>query len=181
MPARQGHRPATRKRAGTGGRDAAPVPRSRRDRGRDRPEGHPPITRREGRAPGRGVRQGIGAAARPVEGETDRVRADKRAFSRDNVETRQYLGVAAGVVERAPAEPGFFDIRRDEETLFEGAAHFADVREGDLSRAASREPGDDVVRDAVLMNSLPDPLASLWLLLLMGVAASAWMLQERGA
>jgi len=111
----------------------------------------------------------------------DGVRADKRAFSRDNVETRQYLDIAAGVGERAPPQPGFFEIGRDEQTLFEGAAYFADVREGDLSRAEAHRPDGDIVRDAVLLNSLPDPLSSLWLLVLMAVAVYAWVLQERGA
>ena len=91
----------------------------------------------------------------------------------------------ADVRERAPQEPGFFEIPSDREddtreTLFRGAAHFADVREGDLSGARSREPDGDIVRDAVLLNSLPDPFSSLWLLLLMGVAAYAWVLQEKG-
>ncbi len=108
------------------------------------------------------------------------VREGKRAYYQDNVETRQILDVAAGVRERAPQEPGFFEIRRDGETLFKGAAHFADVREGDLSRARSREPDGNIIRDAVLLNSLPDPFSSLWLLLLMGVATYAWVLQEKG-
>lgn len=109
------------------------------------------------------------------------VRADKRAYARDNVETRQRLEVAANVTDRAPDEPGFFEIRRDDELLFEGAAHFADVREGDLSKAESREPDGNIVRDAVVMNSSADPFSSVWILLLMGVAAWAWVLQEKGA
>lgn len=109
------------------------------------------------------------------------VRENKRAYFQDNVETRQLLDVALDVRERAPQEPGFFEIRRDGETLFRGAAHFADAREGDLSGARSREPDGGFVRDAVLLNSLPDPFASLWLLLLMGVAAYAWLLQEKKA
>ena len=108
----------------------------------------------------------------------DRVRENKRAYSQDNVETRQLLNVAFDVRERARQEPGFFEIRRDDETLFKGAAHFADVREGDLSGARSREPDGGIVRDAALLNSLPDPFSSLWLLMLMGVAAYAWLLQE---
>ena len=109
------------------------------------------------------------------------VRENKRAYFQDNVETRQLLDVALDVRERAPQEPGFFEIRSDGETLFRGAAHFADAREGDLSGARSREPDGGIVRDAVLLNSLPDPFASLWLLLLMGVAAYAWLLQEKRA
>ena len=111
----------------------------------------------------------------------DRVRDDKRALARDNVETRQLLAVAAGVSERAPEEPGFFEVERDGETLFVGAAHFADVRESDLSLAETSEPNGDRVRDTVILNSLPDPLSSLWLLLLMAVATWAWVLQEKGA
>ena len=109
------------------------------------------------------------------------VRENKRAYFQDNVETRQLLDVALDVRERAPQEPGVFEIRSDGETLFRGAAHFADAREGDLSGARSREPDGGIVRDAVLLNSLPDPFASLWLLLLMGVAAYAWLLQEKRA
>jgi hypothetical protein len=109
-----------------------------------------------------------------------RVRENKRAYSQDNVETRQLLDIAFDVRERAPQEPGFFEIRRDDATLFKGAAHFADVREGDLSGARSHEPDGGIVRDAVLLNSLPDPFSPLWLLLLMGVSAYAWRLQEKG-
>lgn len=108
------------------------------------------------------------------------VREQKRMLARDNVETRQVLRVASGVVERAPDVPGFFDVRRDGEVLFEGAAHFADVREADLSGASAQEPDGDVVRDVVVRNSLPDPLSSLWILVLMAMAAYAWALQERG-
>ena len=107
------------------------------------------------------------------------VRKNKRAYSQDNVETRQLLDVAFDVRERAPQVPGFFEIHREGETLFRGAAHFADACEGDLSGARSREPDNELVRDAVLLNSLPDPFSSLWLLLLMGVAAYAWLLQEK--
>jgi len=101
-------------------------------------------------------------------------------LARDNVETRQLLRVASGVVERAPDVPGFFDVRRDGDLLFEGAAHFADVREADLSGASAEEPEGDVVREAVVRNSLPDPLTSLWILVVMAIALYAWVLQERG-
>jgi hypothetical protein len=100
---------------------------------------------------------------------------------RRNVETRQLLSVATGVEERAPGLPGFFEVRRDGELLLKGAAHFADVREADLSGASSHRPGGETIRDAVVMNSLPDPLSSLWILLLMVIAALAWRAQEKGA
>ncbi len=108
------------------------------------------------------------------------VREQKRALSHRNVETRQRLRVAAGIEERAPDVPGFFEVRRDGEVLLKGAAHFADVREGDLSAATSNVPSTDIVRDSVLRNSLPDPLSAIWILLLMALAATAWAVQERG-
>jgi hypothetical protein len=108
-------------------------------------------------------------------------REQKRAFSRNNVETRQWLRVVPAVEERAPEVPGFFEIRSDGEVLFKGAAHFADVREGDLSAASSSPPSGGIVRDVMLSNSLPDPFASIWILLLMGLAATAWAFQEKGA
>ncbi len=67
------------------------------------------------------------------------VRAEKAAFERRNAETNQLLDVAAedGTPSRAPAAPGFFEVRRGGNVQLEGAAHFADPREADFKDAAS--------------------------------------------
>ena len=67
------------------------------------------------------------------------VRAEKVAFERRNAETNQLLDVAAddGPLSRAPAAPGFFEVRQGGNVRLEGAAHFADPREADFKDAAS--------------------------------------------
>ena len=67
------------------------------------------------------------------------MRDSKVAFEQANVETRQLLTLPAET-RRAPSLPGFFDVASGDKNLFHGAAHFADVREGDFTEALSREP-----------------------------------------
>ena len=109
-------------------------------------------------------------------------RLSKVAFEQRNVETRQLLTLATEV-RRAPSMPGFFDVAAGEgqTSLFHGAAHFADVREGDFTQARSRVPDGVSHQDAIVRNSQPDPLAPLWLLGLTVLATCAFWLQEKGA
>jgi hypothetical protein len=108
------------------------------------------------------------------------VRSSVVGLEQSNVELNQLLRVAGSTPgDRAPSEPGFFDVRNEEGILFRGAARFADVRESDLTRAAPRGLGAEVDRDALRRNSLPDPLRSLWIVALAGLFLGASALQER--
>lgn len=125
------------------------------------------------------------------------VRASVPSFERKNVELHQQLLVASdsevsmegggeitgdeitGGVLRAPDEPGFFVVGQDSGPLLEAAAHFADVREADLTKAGSRELDPAWQRGALERNSLPDPLRGVWGLVLLGLSTLAWSLQEK--
>ncbi len=113
------------------------------------------------------------------------VRSSVVGFEQRNVEANQLLHVAgSNSGDRAPSEPGFFDVRsvphgrNGGELLFRGAARFADVRESDLTRAAPRGLGAEVDREVLRRNSLPDPLRSLWIVTLVGLVVGASALQE---
>jgi hypothetical protein len=107
------------------------------------------------------------------------VRFSVVGFERRNVELHQLLNVAGATSgDRAPSEPGFFDIHGDQELLFRGAAHFSDVREADLTRAEPRGLEAEVDREERRRNSLPDPLRSLWIVALVGLFVGASALQE---
>jgi len=74
----------------------------------------------------------------------------------------------------APAAPGFMTIRQGETVLLEAAAHFADTREADLSKTAPSEP-EPISHTASLKNhTSPDPLARLWILILLIALVLAW-------
>jgi hypothetical protein len=110
------------------------------------------------------------------------VRSSVIGVEQRNVELNQLLRVAGSTSEdRAPSEPGFFDVRKRTnggELLFRGAARFADVRESDLTRAAPRGLDAEVHGEALRTNSLPDPLRSLWIVALVGLFVGASALQE---
>lgn len=90
-------------------------------------------------------------------------RGDERTLDADEVATL-----------RAPALPGFFEVRREGEVILRAAAQFADAREADFTTAAALvEPGE-LVRDVVEANTERDHLRPLWLLLLLGVLLGSW-------
>ncbi len=81
---------------------------------------------------------------------------------------------------RAPGRAGFFTLRRDEEVLVRGAAHFADARESDFSRAETftiEEPG--VQKAAIERNTRPDPFVIVWLLALVALVLGSWWVRQR--
>lgn len=121
------------------------------------------------------------------------VREAKVAFASENVETNQAITVAANPAEpppriafstermlRAPAEPGFFDVKQGDNTLLRAAAHFADPREADFRAASSVDQLHGKIAALVERNSREDFLAPVWALLL-GVAMLgnwAWISRE---
>lgn len=75
---------------------------------------------------------------------------------------------------RAPAHPGFFEVRQAEQTLLRGAAHFADAREADLSAA---KPVEDLTKLKLSQTEITlesDSHAQLWLLLLLACMVGSW-------
>jgi hypothetical protein len=76
---------------------------------------------------------------------------------------------------RAPSRAGFFMVRRNDELLVQGAAQFADARQGDF-RAAERFYNE--VRSertaALERNTSSDPFVIVWLVLLAGLVLWSW-------
>lgn len=128
----------------------------------------------------------------------DRIREEKIAFRSENTELRQPVplafdtgdGAAALVLVsetgrqsfplnraslvRAPADPGFFEIRQGEKPLFAGSANFADTREADFSEAASRSDLDTVSREIVERHTVTDPWWQAWVVALLALALATW-------
>jgi hypothetical protein len=75
---------------------------------------------------------------------------------------------------RAPAKPQFFDVRQGEEVLLTGAAHFADIREADLTKATSFDELDHLAAEQVAVTHEADDYWRLWLLLLLGALLASW-------
>ncbi len=90
--------------------------------------------------------------------------------------TRREVEVAELAVLRAPAEAGFFVVRRGEEVLVRGAARFADARQGDFRGAGSfrREPPAGEAAAARARNTQADPFAAGWLALAAAALVGSW-------
>ena len=84
------------------------------------------------------------------------------------------IPVAQAHLLRAPAQPGFFEVRQAGTLLLRGAGHFADAREADLSAA---KPFQDLAslnttQTDTVMES--DPNWRLWLLILLAAMLGSW-------
>lgn len=75
---------------------------------------------------------------------------------------------------QAPDEPGFWEIRQDEDVFLRAAVHFADPREADFSAVQSAEEGAQMASAIAEKNSTADFLRPLWLLLLGALLLAAW-------
>ena len=98
--------------------------------------------------------------------------------------------IASPDTNRAPSVPGFLMITQEgagelqpdsvagAETgtipLLTAAVHFADTREADLSACAKSEPFESAGAASMKLHTTPDPLARLWLLLLLAALLVAW-------
>ena len=83
---------------------------------------------------------------------------------------------------RAPGRAGFFTVKRGEELLVRGAAQFADARQGDFHGAEKffvELPGER--RATIERNTQADPLATVWLLALVGLVFGSWWTRTGGA
>jgi hypothetical protein len=90
-------------------------------------------------------------------------------------ETTRVASPADLAVLRAPGEAGFFTVNRGETGLVRGAAQFADARQGDFRRAETFDSGrGPEARAAWERATRPDPLTSVWLVLLGGLLLASW-------
>ena len=80
---------------------------------------------------------------------------------------------AAGVL-RAPAEPGFFEVRNGSESVLRGAARFGDVRESDFRAAETFVVEGRSAAEAMRAASQADRWRPIWILLAGGCLAGAW-------
>lgn len=75
---------------------------------------------------------------------------------------------------RAPAQPGFFEVKQGDTLLLHGAAHFADAREADLQQA---KPFQDLAKLKLTQTEITLEANSpqqLWLLLLITALLGSW-------
>jgi hypothetical protein len=82
--------------------------------------------------------------------------------------------VPAPPVNRAPSQPGFLTVSQDDQSLLQAAVHFADTREADLSACAPSELAAVSNSASLQLHTAPDPLARLWILLLLAGLLVAW-------
>lgn len=98
--------------------------------------------------------------------------------------------IALPTANRAPSKPGFLTIIQDVEDGFQlggvagtdaskqplltAAVHFADTREADLSACATGKPFETLGETSMRLHTISDPLARLWLLLLLLALLMAW-------
>ena len=76
---------------------------------------------------------------------------------------------------RAPSRAGFFSVRRNDALLVQGAAQFADARQGDFRAAETFINEVRSERSAALeRNTMPDPFVMLWLVLLAALVMASW-------
>ncbi len=76
---------------------------------------------------------------------------------------------------RAPAEPGFFEIRQGSVSLLRGACHFADTREADLSKAGSDNSQLVGLKLSTLTeHQKEDDVWQVWLLLGLAALLLCW-------
>jgi hypothetical protein len=73
-----------------------------------------------------------------------------------------------------PENPGFFQIGAKDQVLVEGAAHFADVREADLSACSAIDSNATLEAETRARETQFDPMVPLWTLALLGALLTAW-------
>jgi len=80
---------------------------------------------------------------------------------------------------RAPAQPGFFEVKQGDTLLLQGAAHFADAREAELQQA---KPFQDLSKLKLVQTETTHEADShwqLWLLLLLATLLGSWWTLQR--
>jgi len=74
----------------------------------------------------------------------------------------------------APSQPGFLTVTQGDQALLTAAVHFADTREADLSACAPSELNGLTNSASLELHTAPDPLARLWILILLAAILTAW-------
>lgn len=82
-------------------------------------------------------------------------------------------------VYRAPARPGFFQVKQSDEVLLDGAVGFADTREANLSECAPVDTLSQRERALAHASSAPDPWRRLWMMILLVLLPCSWMAARR--
>lgn len=97
------------------------------------------------------------------------------------VSRTETIPVSRAALLRAPARPSFFEIAQGETpgVLIRAASHFADTREADLTKAATR--GDLAGLETKLIDQHTERDANwpLWLLLLLAALVASWYFVNR--
>ena len=97
-----------------------------------------------------------------------------RPFDSTETSTR-VLTLEERRVPHAPGRPGFFTLKAGEEVIVRGAVQFGDSRQGDFKDTATftiELPGTR--QAAIERNSREDPLAPLWLLIMIAALLGSW-------
>ena len=127
----------------------------------------------------------------------DGLRRDKIGEEHLNVECGQALTVAtrdgeppprlewegagpSGGTLRAPWRPATFEVRVGNDRRVVGAAHFADVREANLTQASSSHVSVAEAGEVRRRHTRDDPLFPLWVALLGALLLADWGLAQRG-
>lgn len=130
----------------------------------------------------------------------EEVRGEIVGYRAENVELHQLIGVTSAKGEdipealvekesgtldmkarqlRAPDLPGFFSVKQGEDTLFRGAAYFADVREGNFLKSESKNTLKAPVDALVERNSREDAATPFWMIALGGLLFFTWFWEAR--
>jgi hypothetical protein len=92
---------------------------------------------------------------------------------------KERVASVPGGLLRAPLKAGFFSVQAKGAEVLDAACHFGDPREADF-RAATTNKLDDTRSAAIRqLNSLPDPLASIWLVVVAAALVGSWAIHGR--
>lgn len=105
----------------------------------------------------------------------------RMVWSENGLENVLEVPPSQAPVLKAPVKPGVFQVRQGEVELVRGAAHFADTREADLSRAAPFNGLEDAEAALADRFSREDSHWRLWMLLLLVTLVVSWWFVRRVA
>jgi hypothetical protein len=86
--------------------------------------------------------------------------------------------VSGGLL-RAPLRAGFFSVQAKGAEVLDAACHFGDPRESDFHAATSNTLDETRTASMRQLNSLPDPLASIWLVVVAAALVGSWAIHSR--
>lgn len=89
------------------------------------------------------------------------------------------LPVSQAGLTRAPDEPGFLEVRQGDRLLLRAAAHFADVREADFSKAETRADLREARAETLKRHTSEDAAWRVWVLVLLALIGAGWWFLSR--